>query len=137
MAKHLSVANIKTIVTCITSMDPSRITWEAICDAVAPMIGKRPTRQSLCKHKAICSAYQAGKAKDRVVLAPLCKPASLTMAAQRIQRLETELAELKIRNGLLYEQYMTIQYNAYKHGLKQSQVLEPLPRIDRERTDRG
>ncbi len=134
MAKHLSALNIKAIVGCINTMDRALITWESICDAVAPMVGKRPTRQSLCKHSAIRSAYQACKAKARLAEIPLPKPASLIIAAQRIRRLEEELAEMKIRNSLLYQQYITIQYNAYKYGLKESQVLEPLPPIDRERT---
>jgi hypothetical protein len=99
--------------------------------------GKRPSRQSLCKHTLVSSAYHTSKSKDRQIEKPLPKPASLTIAAQRIRRLESELADVKRRNSLLYEMYMTIQYNAYKHGLKETQVLEPLPPIDRERTDRA
>lgn len=135
MAKHLSALNIKAIVSCINGMDRAHITWESICDTVAPMVGKRPTRQSLCKHLAIRSAYQACKAKVRLAETPFPKPASLIIAAQRIRRLEDELIEIKARNSLLYERYITIQYNAYRHGLKESQVLEPLPPINRERTD--
>lgn len=137
MAKHLSQRDIKTIVDYIKTAESAALTWGSICDAVAPLIGKRPSRQSLCKHTLVSSAYHASKSKDRQTEKPLPKPASLTIAAQRIRRLESELADVKRRNSLLYEMYMTIQYNAYKHGLKETQVLEPLPPIDRERTDRS
>lgn len=137
MAKHLSVKDIKTVVNYISSLNGTAVTWDSICDAVAPLIGKRPSRQSLCKHTLVSSAYHASKSQDRQTEKPLPKPASLAIAAQRIRRLESELADVKRRNSLLYEMYMTIQYNAYKHGLKETQVLEPLPPIDRERTDRA
>lgn len=62
-------------------------------------------------------------------------PSSLSVAAQRIARLQTEIYELKMQNDALLEQFVKWQYNAYKHGLKEHQLNADLPRIDRERTE--
>jgi hypothetical protein len=134
MAKHLSALDRKAIINYIYGMEVARLTWEKICDGVAPLVGKRPTRQSLCSHAAILSAYASRKKDARDTESAITKPASLTIAAQRIRRLEAELSDLKKQNALLLEQLVTIQYNAYRHGLKESQLTLPLPEIDRERT---
>lgn len=135
MARHLSSADIRAIVNCIHGMDANALTWESICERVVPLVGKRPTRQSLCKHPAIISAYKFCKRRDSFPEPSLPKPSSLSVAAQRIRNLESEIAELKELNRRLLEQFVTIQYNAYIHGLKESQLMKPLPPIDRERTD--
>lgn len=136
MARHLSTADVKTIINCIHGFDSFSLTWESICDQVAPLIGKRPTRQSICKYAGIVSAYKFCKGKGRSSEPMSPKPASLSIAAQRIKRLESEIGELRHLNNRLVEQFVVIQYNAYKHGLTESQALAPLPPIDRERTDR-
>lgn len=135
MAKHLTVKDVKVIVEYINSLDQAALTWDAICDGVKVLIGKRPTRQSLCKHLAIASAYKSRKISERTTAASLAKPSSLAIAAQRIRRLEAELAEQKESNRRLVEHFLIVQYNAYKHGLKEDQLMVPLPPIDRERTD--
>ena len=135
MARHLSSTDVQAIINCIHGLEPFNLTWEHICDRVAPLIGKRPTRQSICKYPGIISAYKFCKGKNRSLDPSSPKPASLSIAAQRIKRLESEVGELKQLNRRLLEQFLTIQYNAYKHGLTEAQALDPLPRIDRERTD--
>ncbi|ARD14211.1 MULTISPECIES: hypothetical protein [Pseudomonas syringae group] len=135
MAKHLTVKDVKAIVEHINSVEQAGLTWDAICDGVTLVIGKRPTRQSLCKHVAIASAYKSRKTNERTAATSLAKPASLAIAAQRIRRLESELAEQRERNRQLLEHFLIVQYNAYKHGVKEDQLLMPLPPIDRERTD--
>ena len=135
MAKHLTVKDVRAVIEYIYSMDRASLTWDAICDGVTLVVGKRPTRQSLCKHVAIASAYKTRKASELITDASLAKPASLAIAAQRIRRLESELSEQRERNRQLVEHFLIIQYNAYKHGLKEYQLMMPLPPIDRERTD--
>lgn len=135
MARHLSAADIGVIANWIRSMEAHSLTWESICDQVAPLVGKRPTRQSLCKHPAVIAAYKFSKRKDHLPEPAPSKPASLTIAAQRIRRLEMEVEELKKINHRLLEQFLIIQYNAYLHGMKEEQFFKPLPPIDRERTD--
>lgn len=63
-------------------------------------------------------------------------PSSLKFAAQRIAHQLCEIDELKATNAQLLEQFAKWQYNAYKRGIKEDQLNQPLPRIDRERTDK-
>lgn len=135
MAKHLSRSDIRIIVSLIRGWDEKKITWPAICEVVEPHIGKRPTRQSLNAHQAIVEAYQAKKAALKNEGVAKRRPASLSIAASRIANLEAEVRELKEQNRLYKQMFTVWQYNAYKRGLLKSQLNEPLPRVDRERTD--
>jgi hypothetical protein len=135
MAKHLSESDLKAIINYIYGMEFALLNWEKICDGVAPLVGKRPTRQSLSSHAAILYAYTSRKKEARTAQSNCSKPASLAIASQRIRRLEAEIADLRKQNQMLLEQFVMIQYNAYRHGLKESQLMSPLPKIDRERTD--
>lgn len=135
MAKHLSKKDIMAIINLIRGWNESKLTWSAICTEAEPMIGKLPTRQSLNAHKAITTAYQAKKntLKDRILKKP--RPASLNIAASRIANLEAEIAELKEQNRRYKQLFVIWQYNAYKHGMKESQLNMVMPKIDRERSD--
>ncbi|GAA3972282.1 hypothetical protein [Allohahella marinimesophila] len=135
MAKHLSRSDIKKIVSLIRGWDQQKITWPAICEVVEPHIGKHPTRQTLNAHQAIVEAYQARKAALKNEGVAKRRPASLSIAASRIANLEAEVRELKEQNRLYKQMFTVWQYNAYKRGLSESQLNEPLPRVDRERTD--
>lgn len=134
MAKHLSKPDVSAIINVIHGWDDGRITWEGICDAVADMIGKRPTRQSLCGHRDIVSAYKARKSGLKKSEPVLAKPSSLTLAANRIRNLESKLADLQFQNAALLEYLTLLQYNAYKRGMTEGELTMPLPQIDRERT---
>lgn len=135
MAKHLNRQDIEAIVNLIRGWDEPKITWAAICDEVESLVGKRPTRQSLSAHKAITAAYQAKKdtLKGKAPAKP--RPASLNAAASRIANLEAELAELKEQNRQYKQMFVLWQYNAYKHGMTESKLNAPMPKIDRERSD--
>lgn len=135
MAKHLSRSDIQKVVNLIREWDEQKITWPAICEVVEPHIGRRPTRQTLNAHEAIVEAYQAKKAALKNEGVAKRRPASLTIAASRIANLEAEVRELKEQNRLYKQMFTVWQYNAYKRGLSESQLNEPLPRVDRERTD--
>lgn len=134
MAKHLTRDDINKIARLIQGIKSGDLTWEFICDAVADSIGKRPSRQSLCKHVDIMSAYRHCKTNVFQCAEPIKKPASLSIAAQRIKRLELEVVELQRVNRNLHEHFLKLQYNAYLHDLKEWQLTADLPMIDRERT---
>ncbi len=134
MAKHLTAADVEAIVNFIYGAGEEFVNWKGICEGVEPLVGKCPTRQSLSGNIKIVNAYKARKAGIRQAPPPP-KPASLAIAAERIRRLETENLDLRRQNALLLEQFAVMQYNAYKHGLKEQQLTAALPRIDRERTD--
>ena len=62
MAKHLIEADVEAIISIIYAWKDEKLTWEGICEASAPVIGKTPTRQSLNANKLIKEAYSARKA---------------------------------------------------------------------------
>ena len=135
MAKHLTKLDIEAILNIIYAHEDEKLTWEGVCEACTDVVGKRPTRQSLYANKAIREAYKAKKSSLKIKAPEKPKPSSLTAAADRIARLQSELYCVKKKNDALLEQFVVWQYNAYKHGVKEHQLNEPLPRIDRERTD--
>lgn len=135
MAKHLNRQDIEAIVNLIRGWDEPKITWAAICDEVEPLVGKRPTRQSLSAHEAITDAYQSKKdsIKGKAPVKP--RPASLNAAASRIVNLEAEVAELKEQNRKYKQMFVVWQYNAYKRGMTEDSLNAAMPKIDRERSD--
>lgn len=134
LAKHLTKGDVEAILNIIYGHNEEKLTWEYICEAAEKVVGKKPTRQSLSANKIISEAFKIRKKslKTKEIVKP--KPASLTIAADRISRLESEIDILKKKNDALLERFVVWQYNAYKHGLKEHQLNQPLPRIDRERT---
>ncbi|PPE59275.1 hypothetical protein F157LOC_02511 [Pectobacterium brasiliense] len=135
MAKHLNRQDISAIVNLIRGWEETKLTWSAICEEAEPLIGKLPTRQSLNAHEAITTAYQAKKDALKGKAPKKPRPASLNAAASRIANLEAELAEVKEQNRKFKQMFVIWQYNAYKHGMRESQLYMALPRIDRERSD--
>lgn len=135
MAKHLTKRDVDAIVGIIHSQDSDKLTWEGICRAAEGVVGKRPTRQSLSANEQIKEAYKFKKSSLKHKSPTSPKPSSLTVAADRIARLQSENDALKSKNDALLEKFVIWQYNAYKYGIEEHQLNEPLPRIDRERTD--
>ena len=135
MARHLTSRDVNAIVNLIHGWSGSKLTWEAICEAAEPLVGKKPTRQSLNANEAIATAYKVVKKGVRETGPKNPLPSSLKIAAERIAKLEHEREQLKEENRVYKQQFVVWQYNAYKHGLKEHQLNAPLPQIDRERTD--
>ncbi|WP_289997817.1 hypothetical protein [Photorhabdus laumondii] len=131
MARHLSKNDISIIINVIVQWDEDKITWDGICAAVELLIGKRPTRQSLNMNKSIVEAYQNRKKGIRTTDNAIRKPANLKIAAARIANLEKQLYHLEEINRNLKEQFVKWQYNSYKYGLKEHQLNEDMPTIDR------
>lgn len=134
MAKHLTKRDVEAILNIIHAHNDEKLTWDQICEAAEAVVGKKPTRQSLSSNNQIKEAYKAKKASLKLKAPSIPKPSSLSSAADRINRLQSENDTLKGKNEALLEQFVIWQYNAYKHGLKEYQLNAPLPRIDRERT---
>ena len=135
MAKHLTKRDVEAILNIIHGHDNDKLTWEGICEASEEVVGKKPTRQSLYANETIRDAYKAKKSSLKVKGLTKPKPSSLNAAADRIARLQSEVDTLKMKNDALLEQFVVWQYNSYKYGVKEHQLNEPLPRIDRERTE--
>lgn len=135
MAKHLTKTDVEAILNIIHAWKGEKLTWDGLCEASAPVVGKNPTRQSLNANKLIKEAYTSKKSTLKVRGPVTPKPSSLSMGAERIARLQSENDSLKKKHSALLEQFVVWQYNAYKYGVKEHQLNEPLPRIDRERTE--
>lgn len=135
MAKHLNTRDVEAIVSLIQGWSGAKLTWDAICEAAEPLVGKKPTRQSLNSHEEIVSAYKVVKKGLKEAGQKNPRPGSLKSAADRIAKLEWEREQLKEEIRAYKQQFIVWQYNAYKHGLKEHQLNAPLPQIDRERTD--
>jgi len=135
LAKHLTQTDVEAILSIIYAWKEEKLTWESICEASEPVIGKNPTRQSLNSNKLIKEAYSSKKKSLKIHGPVTPKPSSQTIASERLARQQSEIENLKRKNALLLEQFVIWQYNAYKYGMKEHQLNEPLPRIDRERTE--
>ncbi|CAI8848770.1 hypothetical protein [Pseudomonas sp. IT-P176] len=130
MAKHLTNFDLEQIVRTLDGWE-GRLTWDALCDSLAPLIGTRPTRQTLSAYIQIREAFQHKKGRIDLKNDNAKIPPSITVAAQRIRRLEEENARLKNENESLLEQFVIWQYNAYCHGLTEQQLAAPLPKARR------
>lgn len=135
MAKRLSKRDTQAIIDLIRGWQEYKLTWPSICEAAEPMIGKVPTRQSLNAHTPIVQAYKAKKEalKEKGPQRP--RPSSLQTAASRIANLEAQLEEIKEKNRKYKEMFTIWQYNAYKFGVGEDMLNQPLPEVDRERSD--
>lgn len=130
MAKHLTSKDIAILINQIDAWE-GKLGWEALCDVVAPLIGGRPTRQTLSSHCQVKVAFGQKKQQLKTGFVSTKRPLSLNIAEQRIRRLESENERLKVENSNLLELFLRWQYNAYKHGVTKNRLDEELPSIDR------
>lgn len=136
MAKHLTSKDIEILVNLIDVWE-GKLGWDALCDAVAPLIGGRPTRQTLSSHGQVKTAFGHKKEQQKNGFITTQRPASLSIAEQRIKRLENENNRLRAENTSLLEQFIRWQYNAYKHGLTKDKLDVPMSMIDRDSSESG
>lgn len=133
MAKHLTDRDVERIVELLDGWQ-EKLTWDTLCDACEPVIGTRPTRQTLTKFQRVKSAYKATKERIKHQDDALRVPPTLKMAAERIERLTRENERLERENRELLEQFVVWQYNAHVKGLTDRDLNQPLPGIDRGQT---
>lgn len=134
MAKHLSPRDLDLIVSLIDGWE-GKLAWEALCEAIEPLIGSRPTRQTLNSHEKIKSAFTHQKARLKSGFVSTKRPASLSIAEQRIRRLEAENNRLERENARLLERFMRWQYNAHKFNVSADKLDAPLPFVDRDSSE--
>ena len=134
MAKHLSAKDLDLIVTLIDAWE-GKLGWEALCEAIEPVVGSRPTRQTLNSHERIKSAFTHQKARLKSGFVSTKRPASLSIAEQRIRRLEAENHRLTRENERLLERFMRWQYNAHKFNVSADKLDAPLPFVDRDSSE--
>lgn len=134
MAKHLTDRDVERVVEILDGWR-DKLTWEALCEACAPVIGTKPARQTLAKFVRIENAFEACKKRLKDDTQEMRLPPSMKIAAERITRLERENERLKRENRELLQQFVVWQYNAHIHGLSDRDLNKALPGIDRGQTD--
>lgn len=130
MAKHLSEMDISSIVSLIDGWHfDVKLTWEKLCDQMSSRLGLTHSRQTIQGYHRIKKAFQDKKSalKHGEVTSPKT-PASLSIAANKIAKLEAENSRLKKENHELLSQFVIWQYNAYAHGVSMPQLNTPLPK---------
>lgn len=134
MAKHLTDKDVEQIVGILDGWR-DKLTWDALCNACLPVIGTKPSRQTLFKFPRIHKAFEACKKRLSEALPEIAPPPSIRVATERIARLERENERLKRENSELLEQFVVWQYNAHARGLSDIDLNRPLPSIDRGQTE--
>lgn len=134
MTKHLAQLELSAIEDALYSWE-GVITWVGVCAKVEMLTGKSVTRQTLSGNSVIKRAYDQAKSRSNKLIPVAPSPSSLRNAADRISRLESEIAALKSENSKLIEKFLRWQYNAHIKGLTEAHLDKPLPIIDRERSD--
>lgn len=131
MAKHLTDLEIDKIVRLLMGWKGA-LSWNALSSACEREIGRGPSRQTLAGATRIALAFKTTKnrLKEEKAGGGATMPDSMSIALQRISRLEAENAQIKAENRALLEQFVTWQYNAYKAGLSIDRLNQGLPEID-------
>ncbi len=128
MAKHVSDKNITDITLLIDGWHPDvKLTWEKLCQQMSSRLGLTHSRQTIQGYHRIKKSFQDKKNELKNGKGEPPKiPASLSIAANKIARLEAENSRLKKENDELLIQFVTWQYNAFAHGVSIPQLNTPL-----------
>ncbi|MFK5947288.1 MAG: hypothetical protein QM500_00785 [Methylococcales bacterium] len=123
MAKHLTNKDIKATVSLIREWE-GKLTWSAIVEKLENILGLKTTRQTLCSHEAIASAYEAIK-KPSGKTSP--KPASLGIASRLIESRDSEIIILSNQVKRYEEQFARWIYNANKRKVTIEMLNQEIP----------
>ena len=127
MTKKFHEKEIKMVVSIIDNWKKKEFSWSLLCTACKPHLGKIPTRQALCKHIEISVAYKTRKRSISLPKQGIKLPGSLTIAAERIKRLESDNKSLIEENTNLLLMIRKIHENAYRHNISISLLEKELP----------
>ncbi|XOQ11653.1 MAG: Transposase [Serratia liquefaciens] len=130
MAKHITGYDEKSITNVINNWNKDeKLTWDALCDKLVKIIGKRPSRQSLSSHIKVSDCFNSKKKilKLSIKETRSIKPANLEIACQRIKRLETENEALIALNNRYLEQFKIWLYNSHLKQITVEELNRPLP----------
>ncbi len=132
MAKHLDKKDVGVVKGILDGWQ-GKLSWDSLTEAYTARTGNPATRQKLSRNDEIGRAFKDRKRSLESGLSSVSTPQTLKQAGQTIDRLKAKVDRLTKENELLLEQFRAWQYNAYKHGLNDDQLNEPLPKIDRKR----
>ncbi len=129
---RLNAARIQTIVEIIDGL-PGVPTWNAILSAISKRGHWTYTRQALCKHERIRTAFLSRRTpKAKATAAGVISPESTTNSIRRdrIDRLVAEVERLTNENNNLLAQYALLVNALARHGVGETELRQPLKRIN-------
>jgi len=136
MASPITNKQLKQIAEMIREWPrKDKLTWEAICQASALIVGYQPTRQALANKPILTNAYKTKKTEIKAKLDALSgvpRPKSIPAAMDQILRLKQENERLRKELSLMAETAQRFINNASLHGLSQAQLMKPLLDINRK-----
>ena len=134
MTRHLTKDNLQAVCELLDGWY-GPLTWELLVRGIEATLGHRYTRQTLVSHERIRLAYKVQKALStsepmkRIEGSP-----GFVAISDRLARVSSENARLRLENERLLGQFVIWAYNASIHGMTESQLNRSLPVADRERT---
>lgn len=135
----LSPDDIDHIVHLLTTWC-GKLTWDLLVNKVAAVLGRSYTRQALNTHDAIKRAFDLAKkrAREGTRIDPMQSRNSpeLAIALDRVETLRAEVALLKQERDGYLQTFATWLYNARNRGLSERELNQPLPAVERHRSDR-
>lgn len=125
-APALTPERIAGIVQLVNAWQ-GRLTWEALCEAIAKETGARYTRQALNNYVEIKAAYNAYGVKPT----PPPEKKALSRTRQKIVDLERKVTQLEAVREALLEKFSRWAFNASTRNLDEAFLDQPLRRINR------
>ena len=133
MASHFSQSQIDDIVDLLDGWPPgTMLTWEALLRLVEVRLHLHPARQTLARHDRVRVAFRTRKAALRN---PVQVSSDDRVLVHSVRSLRAQVDSLRAQLESSRERLARWQYNAYKHGVKRSDLETPVPHVDRGRTD--
>lgn len=128
MAKHLTDNDIKNIISLLDGWgSDNKLTWDNLCELAFKRHNIRTTRQTIQKPLRVKDAYKDKKEELKFGVIKPKVPASLNIAANRINKLENENERLKKEQSNLLAQFVVWQYNAYANGISVDELNRAIP----------
>lgn len=129
MARHLTDKDIKNIVSILDGWNTDhKLTWDNLCKLALKRHNIGSTRQTIQKPVRIKTAFKDRKKALKLGREKPKVPASLNIAAKRIETLENENARLERESNDLLAQFVVWQYNAYANGMTMEQLNRAIPK---------
>ena len=131
--RNLSDEHIQLIVEILDGWT-GPLTWKLLIDDITKRLHNTYTRQTLHKHDRISNAFRLTKAAlENQPTSSNKRPFSAEMRAalQHIKRLKAENTRLNQENDRLLDQFEVWAYNATNHGVTESILNTPLPKVTR------
>ncbi len=138
---RLTDAEVDKIVTILTTWQ-GKLSWELLLQRVAPVLKRQFTRQGLDKQVTISIAFKQAKDRTRIraLKGPKVRdpdlPPELAAALRRIDNLKAEVDLLHTEKDRLLERFATWLYNARSRGISEYDLNQPLPKVDRDKSER-